>query len=226
VSFARRVLSDSTAQASTQLLVSPTARSSSISSWLLKSPRMGHRGQQALSSTARNLSFTQRPSAPPPAPPAAHAPPPASCSRHYLHIPLLQAARSKNFEKFRNFYCCDTTAQGDNVHRDRYQHGGMFPAINGGGSFIQNPPLVVGVNPGHAVGPSEPGYAKTETGCSSLSSFESMAATLKPSEYGIHTDRELHGFSCCPSVPQRTWLSCMRLMLPCAFVAVAVSSVS
>ena len=41
---------------------------------------------------------------------------------------------------------------------------------------------------GHAVGPSEPGYAKTETGCSSLSSFESMAATLKPSEYGIHTD--------------------------------------
>jgi beta-mannosidase len=69
-----------------------------------------------------------------------------------------------------------------------YQHGGIFPAINAGGKFIDKPPLVVGVQPGHAVGPTEPGYAKTETGCSSLSSFESMAATLKPSEYGIHTD--------------------------------------
>jgi hypothetical protein len=33
----------------------------------------------------------------------------------------------------------------------------------------------------------QPGYAKTETGCSSLSSFESMSATLKPSEYSIHS---------------------------------------
>ena len=69
-----------------------------------------------------------------------------------------------------------------------YQHGGIFPAINSGGSMITSPPLVVGVQPGHAVGPAEPGYAKTETGCSSLSSFESMSATLKPTEYGLHTD--------------------------------------
>ena len=69
-----------------------------------------------------------------------------------------------------------------------YQHGGIFPAINGGGGAIAKPPLIVGVQPGHAVGPAEPGFMKTETGCSSLSSFESMSATLKPSEYGIHTD--------------------------------------
>jgi len=29
---------------------------------------------------------------------------------------------------------------------------------------------------------------KTETGCSVLQSFESLSATLQPSEYGIHTD--------------------------------------
>ena len=51
-------------------------------------------------------------------------------------------------------------------------------------------------------------YAKTETGCSSLSSFESMAATLKPSEYGIHTDRETYCISCCPSVSKATELRC------------------
>jgi beta-mannosidase len=69
-----------------------------------------------------------------------------------------------------------------------YQHGGIFPAVNGGGGMIAHPPIVVGVQPGHATGPSEPGYMKTETGCSSLSSFESMAGTLAPSEYSIHSD--------------------------------------
>lgn len=69
-----------------------------------------------------------------------------------------------------------------------YQHGGIFPAVNGGGAFIPHPPLVVGVQPGHAVGPTMPGYMKTETGCSVLQSFESLSATLQPSEYGIHTD--------------------------------------
>ena len=63
-----------------------------------------------------------------------------------------------------------------------YQHGGIFPAVNGGGGLIHSPPTIVGVQPGHAVGTSEPGYMKTETGCSSLSSFESMSATLKGPE--------------------------------------------
>ena len=52
--------------------------------------------------------------------------------------------------------------------------------------MIAKPPLVIGVNPGHAIGPTEPGYAKTETGCSSLSSFESMSPTLSEENWGMH----------------------------------------
>ena len=68
-----------------------------------------------------------------------------------------------------------------------YQHGGIFPARNGGGRLF-SPPVVVDVNPGNAVGASAPGYFRTETGCSVLSSFESMAPTLSPSNWGIHSD--------------------------------------
>jgi hypothetical protein len=39
--------------------------------------------------------------------------------------------------------------------RANLQHGGIFHAINGGGKLIADPPLVIGVNPGHAVGPSQ-----------------------------------------------------------------------
>ena len=43
-----------------------------------------------------------------------------------------------------------------------YQHGGIFHAINGGGHLIPDPPVVVGVQL-RTIGPSQPGYAKTET---------------------------------------------------------------
>jgi len=68
-----------------------------------------------------------------------------------------------------------------------YQHGGMFPAVNGGGSLF-SPPVVVSVQPGFPVGPTVGGYFKSETGCSVMSSFESMSATLSPAHWSLHSD--------------------------------------
>ncbi len=44
---------------------------------------------------------------------------------------------------------------GDDIHGP-YQHGGMFPAVNGGGNMFP-PPAVVDVQPAYAVGASQPG---------------------------------------------------------------------
>ena len=69
-------------------------------------------------------------------------------------------------------------------------NGGGWKTINsGGGSHVGkvDPAVVVGVQPGFKVSPGQPGYFKSETGCMSLSSFESLAGTLEPSEYGIQT---------------------------------------
>jgi hypothetical protein len=65
----------------------------------------------------------------------------------------------------------------------------MWHSINsdGGGSVSDNPAVVVGVQPGFPVSAAQPGYFKSETGCTSMSSFESMAATLRPQEYGVNT---------------------------------------
>eukprot|EP00051_Salpingoeca_urceolata_P023405 m.396250 g.396250 ORF g.396250 m.396250 type:complete len:1245 (+) comp20102_c1_seq16:524-4258(+) len=66
-----------------------------------------------------------------------------------------------------------------------YQHGGLFPAVNGGGSLFA-PPTVVGVQPRFATGAAQPGFFKSETGCSVMSSFESMSATLSPEHWSLH----------------------------------------
>lgn len=58
----------------------------------------------------------------------------------------------------------------------------------GGGDLFANPAVVVGVQPGFLVSPGQPGYFKSETGCTSMSSFESMSTTLKPDEYGVNTE--------------------------------------
>jgi hypothetical protein len=44
---------------------------------------------------------------------------------------------------------------GDDIHGP-YQHGGMFPAVNGGGTIFA-PPTVVDVQPAYAVGAAQPG---------------------------------------------------------------------
>ena len=49
------------------------------------------------------------------------------------------------------------------------------------------PPTVVDVQPGYPIGATQPGYFRTETGCSVLSSFESMSPTLSESNWGIHS---------------------------------------
>ena len=55
---------------------------------------------------------------------------------------------------------------GGDIHGP-YQHGGLFPAVNGGGSMF-TPPVVVGVQPRFPVGTTQQGYFRTETGCSVL----------------------------------------------------------
>jgi beta-mannosidase len=69
-------------------------------------------------------------------------------------------------------------------------NGGMWRTINsnGGGGLFTDPALLVAVQPGFLVSAGQPGYFKSETGCTSLSSYESMAATLKPTEYGVNTE--------------------------------------
>ena len=37
----------------------------------------------------------------------------------------------------------------------------------------------------HPIGPGVPGYYVSETGCTSMSSFESMSATLSPEHWGV-----------------------------------------
>lgn len=49
-----------------------------------------------------------------------------------------------------------------------------------------DPPVVVDVQPAYPIGATEPGYFRTETGCSVLSSFESMSATLSKDNWGMH----------------------------------------
>lgn len=67
-----------------------------------------------------------------------------------------------------------------------YQHGGLFPSVNNaGGLFV--PPTVVSVQPAYPTGPAVGGYFRSETGCSVMSSFESMSGTLTPNNYGLHT---------------------------------------
>jgi hypothetical protein len=69
-------------------------------------------------------------------------------------------------------------------------NGGMWRTINsnGGGGLFTDPALLVAVQPGFLVSAGQPGYFKSETGCTSLSSYESMAATLTPTEYGVNTE--------------------------------------
>jgi hypothetical protein len=67
-------------------------------------------------------------------------------------------------------------------------NGGSWKTINSDGEVGKSDPaVVVGVQPGFLVSAGQPGYFKSETGCMSLSSFESLAGTLDPSEYGIQT---------------------------------------
>ena len=65
----------------------------------------------------------------------------------------------------------------------------MWRSINtgGGGELVTNPAVVVAVQPGFLVSAGQPGYFKSETGCTSMSSFESMSATLSPNEFGVNT---------------------------------------
>eukprot|EP01052_Picozoa_sp_SAG31_P017595 SAG31_NODE_1211_length_9376_cov_2.931767_8_plen_136_part_00 len=66
----------------------------------------------------------------------------------------------------------------------------MWRTINSDGEngFTTDPAVVVAVQPGFQVSPGQPGYFKSETGCTSMSSFESMSATLKPEEYGVNSE--------------------------------------
>ena len=67
-----------------------------------------------------------------------------------------------------------------------YQHGGIFTGFNGGGKMF-TPPVVVSVQPGLPIGVAREGYMRTETGCSVLSSFESMTGTLDESDWSMHS---------------------------------------
>jgi hypothetical protein len=75
--------------------------------------------------------------------------------------------------------------KGADIHGP-YQHGGGFPAVNGGGGAF-SPPVIVGVQPGVRTGPGNWGFFKSETGCSVMSSFESMSGTLSPENWALQS---------------------------------------
>ena len=83
-----------------------------------------------------------------------------------------------------------------------YLHGSGFPAVNGLNKlelFKPNLPLSIAKrNPG-GFGIKERNHFASEFGCSTMSSFESMAPTLHPSHWGLHggapADECLPGFS-------------------------------
>eukprot|EP01052_Picozoa_sp_SAG31_P020098 SAG31_NODE_1495_length_8102_cov_5.708021_3_plen_624_part_00 len=80
-----------------------------------------------------------------------------------------------------------TLHHGEEVHGP-YFGGGGWPAINGGGrpfgpQLLIQIPLTLST-----LGPAETGYMRTETGMTSMSSFESMSATLPENEWGLETE--------------------------------------
>jgi beta-mannosidase len=73
-----------------------------------------------------------------------------------------------------------------------YIGGNGWPAINSGNSttpalFDPNiPPTLPAPDRLPPLGPHSPGFFTSEFGCTSFSSFESMAATLQPRDWGAH----------------------------------------
>ena len=67
-----------------------------------------------------------------------------------------------------------------------YQHGTGFPAVNGNTAlelFDANIPIKISKT---VTGPQFPNVFASEFGCVTMSSFESMAPTLKPEHWGLH----------------------------------------
>lgn len=76
---------------------------------------------------------------------------------------------------------------GEEVHGP-YFGGGGWPAINGGGKPF-GPKLLIQVPTDLSmIGPAQTGYMRTETGMTSMSSFESMSAMLPQSQWGLETE--------------------------------------
>ena len=75
-----------------------------------------------------------------------------------------------------------------------YNFASLWPAVNGGGTGT---PVKLGVpgstsplakvQPGYLTGEAQPGYFVSETGATTMSSFESMSATLSEAYWGLHT---------------------------------------
>jgi beta-mannosidase len=69
-----------------------------------------------------------------------------------------------------------------------YFGGGGWPAINGGGKPF-GPKLLIQVPTDlSTLGAAQTGYMRTETGMTSMSSFESLSALLPESEWGLETE--------------------------------------
>jgi hypothetical protein len=75
-----------------------------------------------------------------------------------------------------------------------YNKASEWPAVNGGG---KGGGVTLGVNgttsplakiqPGYETGQRQPGYFVSESGATTMSSFESMSATLSKKNWGLHT---------------------------------------
>jgi hypothetical protein len=69
-----------------------------------------------------------------------------------------------------------------------YFGGGGWPAINGGGKPF-GPNLIIQIPSDlSTLGAAHTGYMRTETGMTSMSSFESMSALLPESQWGLETE--------------------------------------
>lgn len=74
-----------------------------------------------------------------------------------------------------------------------YSKAAMWPAVNGGGTGKPPDPSInasanpmAKIQPGYRTGVAEPGYFVSESGATSMSSFESMSATLSEENWGVH----------------------------------------
>ena len=84
---------------------------------------------------------------------------------------------------------------GEGESHGPYAKASMWPAVNGGGQGDGNGSPgqkgstipMAGVQPGYRTGTSISGYFVSETGATTMSSFESMSATLSPEHWALHS---------------------------------------